>query len=201
MIFIPFPLRQFKLNTNQLRFFPRLFNEAFNLRQIVYKTLSPIVVSQDIRGMISSHKIGFTPLMDRPTTVANSRALTETVLQGKGSECEDNRRFNDFELLVKVRSTGLQFLLTRASIPRWPAFDRIGYINERLLETDLLESLPEELTGRTHERASLFVFLPSRSLTDDEDFSRGFPLREDNLCPIVREVTFDATGGVFFEFL
>lgn len=116
--------------------------------------------------------------------------IGEEVPERVATQGDDDFWFDERDLQLEPRHALLLFLICRIAVIRWAIFDDITDVDFFALETDRCEEFIEELSCRSDEWPSKFIFLLPWSFTDEHDGCMRISFTQDWICSFMERASF-----------
>jgi len=159
-------------------------------------------------GRVNSRSRSRSPRMfhKQPALFGQTIVGSENRLRGSRAETDNDFGLDCGKFRFKPRPARLDFGSARflvnpalAALFELKMFDGVGYINDRPVNTSLLQRAIEQTAGRTNEGTSHSIFLVARLLADKHDRSRWRTFAEHRLCSVLIEVASTARLNSFAQ--
>jgi hypothetical protein len=96
------------------------------------------------------------------------------------AQAADQARADRLELAEEERRASFHLVALRRAITRRPALHDVADVNVLALDADKLKHPVEQLSGASHKRESLLIFVSARAFADEHQFGVRVPLAEDD---------------------
>ncbi len=130
------------------------------------------------------------PFNPSPPQSTHRIAQVEDRCQSSGPQQADHGGIHQSDLLLKPRSTGLEFATLWLAVTWRPTFERIAHIEIPLwIQASFDEELIEQSSRTSNKGASLLILRCSRSFTDQHQRGRGCATTDHHPVAATGELT------------